>query len=551
MKLTGIGFANFRSIGREPVWLDLTKKVNILIGANNAGKSNVFRALGFAHPGKQGFSRLEEIDRHRRDGKRNAVLHLRAAVNADDMAFVPRFKEIQVGIEYDGTAQQVVNQPFEVMAFHEFMNIYQVCTNQSYRWQPPPAELKRHKDEVAFKLAAEILAQLPAIHIVPAIRRIDTSDQYGFDGSGIIKTLASWQVPNLGQEALGMKFSKLNTLLQRLLRTPNVSLEVPPERDVIIVRRNGLRLPLASYGTGIHELIILAIAVYAHDNVIFCIEEPEIHLHPLLQKEFLRFLMEETPNQYVLATHSHALMTPGPDCNVVHIWQEDGVTRSRAVESTEHSLDVLRDLGIDASDLLQARSVIWVEGPSDRIYLNRWLSLVAPDLREGVDYSIMFYGGRLLSHLSLERKEFPNPDDLIPLLRINQHSAIMIDSDRSKTSDPIRETKERVRVECEKAGVPCWITEGREIENYLPSAVISAVYAETTGEARPINLGKYGRIEAALKKAYGPSWRPMWSYDSAKVEKARLIVPRIEQAHISLSLRTMLDTIVAMIEKAG
>jgi len=176
---------------------------------------------------------------------------------------------------------------------------------------------------------------------------------------------------------------------------------------------------------------------------------------------------------------------------------------------------------------------------------------VAPDLREGVDYSIMFYGGRLLSHLSLEREEFPNPDDLIPLLRINQHSAIMIDSDRSKASDPIRETKERVRVECEKAGVPCWITEGREIENYLPSAVISAVYAETTGEARPINLGKYGRIEAALKKAYGPSWRPMWSYDSAKVEKARLIVPRIEQAHISLSLRTMLDTIVAMIEKAG
>jgi hypothetical protein len=93
--------------------------------------------------------------------------------------------------------------------------------------------------------------------------------------------------------------------------------------------------------------------------------------------------MEETSNHYILATHSHALMTPRGNCNVVYLWQQDGVTRSRTVQSTEHSLEILDDLGIDASDLLQARSVIWVEGPSDRIYIYRWLALVAPDLREG------------------------------------------------------------------------------------------------------------------------------------------------------------------------
>jgi predicted ATP-dependent endonuclease of OLD family len=183
-------------------------------------------------------------------------------------------------------------------------------------------------------------------------------------------------------------------------------------------------------------------------------------------------------------------MTPGNNCNVVHLWQEEGVTRNRTVESTEHSLEILHDLGIDASDLLQARSVIWVEGPSDRIYIKRWLALVASDLREGVDYSIMFYSGRLLSHLSLDRNGFPNPDDLIPLLRINQHSAVIIDSDRSKAGDALSETKERVRSECEKSGIPCWITEGREIENYLPAEVIGAMYAELTGEERPLKMTK-------------------------------------------------------------
>jgi hypothetical protein len=275
-----------------------------------------------------------------------------------------------------------------------------------------------------------------------------------------------------------------------------------------------------------------------------------LHLHPLLQKEFLRFLMEETSNRYILATRSHALMTPGSNCNVVHLWQEEGVARSRTVESTEDSLKILQDPGIDASDLLQARSVIWVEGPTDRTYLNRWLALVAPELREGLDYSIMFYGGRLLSHISLEREGFPDPDDLIPLLRINQHSAIIIDSDRSKACDALSETKERVRSECEKSGIPCWITEGREIENYLPADVIVATCAELIGETRPLTVAKYDHLEDTLKTAFSSSWQAKWSYNAAKVKWARQIAPRISEGHLSPSLRSKLDEMVKMIKAA-
>ena len=37
-----------------------------------------------------------------------------------------------------------------------------------------------------------------------------------------------------------------------------------------------------------------------------------------------------------------------------------------------------------------------------QIYLNHWLSEAAPDLVEGLHYSLMTYGGRLLSHLTAE-----------------------------------------------------------------------------------------------------------------------------------------------------
>jgi hypothetical protein len=48
---------------------------------------------------------------------------------------------------------------------------------------------------------------------------------------------------------------------------------------------------------------------------------------------------------------------------------------------------------------------IWVEGPTDRIYLQQWIKLPRSNLEEGVDYSIMFYGGRLLSHLTPDDEE--------------------------------------------------------------------------------------------------------------------------------------------------
>lgn len=101
-------------------------------------------------------------------------------------------------------------------------------------------------------------------------------------------------------------------------------------------------------------------------------------------------------------------------------------------------------LGYRASDLLQCNAVIWVEGPSDRIYLNHWIRAVAPELVEGVDYSIMFYGGRLLSHLSADDSEV---SDFISLRKLNRNVAVVIDSDRCSSRASINTTKQRVSAE--------------------------------------------------------------------------------------------------------
>ena len=69
MKLARIGFAFFRSIGEAPALIDLRKRVTLIIGANNSGKSNVLARIILLKE-KQGYlESLSQTDIHLRDGR--------------------------------------------------------------------------------------------------------------------------------------------------------------------------------------------------------------------------------------------------------------------------------------------------------------------------------------------------------------------------------------------------------------------------------------------------------------------------------------------------
>ncbi len=256
--------------------------------------------------------------------------------------------------------------------------------------------------------------------------------------------------------------------------------------EIYLDEANKGRIPLSHTGSGFKTILLVLILLYLIpfnegknlQDYIFALEELENNLHPALQRRLLKYIRECAVHNgcyFFLTTHSNViidLFSRDENAQILHVTHDGDKASVTRVQTYVENRGILDDLDVRASDLLQANSVIWIEGPSDRSYVNRWIELWTDgELKEGVHYQCMFYAGRLLAHISAGDPETSN-QGAISILRQNRNAIILMDSDSSKADDPINETKNRIADEMKQMGGTVWITEGKEVENYIPPDVI-------------------------------------------------------------------------------
>ncbi|MCX6231305.1 MAG: AAA family ATPase [Bacteroidetes bacterium] len=240
--------------------------------------------------------------------------------------------------------------------------------------------------------------------------------------------------------------------------------------------------PINLEAGGIQWLLTLCHSIENNNGEFILIDEPETFLHPTYQKKLLLLIKSKKELQFIIATHSSTFINEQYTDKSFSIFRFNKFK----FEKAENNLcDIIQDLGCKPSDILQTNGIILVEGISDIIYIKEWLRIYClPEenkkLIEGSHFSFIEYGGKCLSHLCFENltenvlKE-KDLENLIDFIKINNNLFIVIDSDKRSENDKINKTKLRIKEEFSKNGKASslWITEGKEIENYLPSSILN------------------------------------------------------------------------------
>ncbi len=382
MQLTYFTVSNYRSI-TNAYKLDL-KNITILIGKNNEGKSNLIKALNLAM----------EIVRFSRNFRRRIIPH-QLYVWRDDFPVglqnkaKLKNKSTKFRLDFKLSDEEIATFYEKVQSnINGDLSVYiEIKQDDTFSITVP----KRGKNATALSSKIDRISQFVcdniALQYIPAIR--SESDAYDVI-SNIIES--EFQQTDDDEYKKAQEYieryqkEKLKELSNRIkeplsvfmpsIKSVSLSLEDRFSRKPFLRNKNfvvsiddGVLTSLSQKGDGVKSLTTMAILSKTNAmNRVIIIDEPEAHLHPEAIHYLKKVLFDlASTNQLIISTHNPIFVNRSSVSSNI-IVENHKATPADRVET------IRKTLGVKIADnLVYSDYMIVVEGPSDKIVLERFM----------------------------------------------------------------------------------------------------------------------------------------------------------------------------------
>ena len=377
MQLTYFTVSNYRSI-TNAYKLDL-QNLTILIGKNNEGKSNLIKALNLA-VGIVDFSSDSRrriiphylytwredfpVNYQNKTKLKNKSTEFRLDFKLDEEEILDFYEKIGSNINGDLSVYIKIKQDdsFSITVPKKGKN----ATALSSKIQ----EISKFIcDNISFQYIPAIRSESDAYDVISDIieSELDFTDDEDYKKAQ--KYIDQYQQQKL--KDLSKRIKEPLAIFMPSIKEVSLILEERKSRNIKleVCINDGVLTSLSQKGDGVKSLTTMAIlSKSTAKNRVIIIDEPEAHLHPEAIHYLKKVLYElSITNQLIISTHSPIFVNRNSVSSNI-IVENNKATPANRIET------IRKTLGVKAADnLLFSDYMIVVEGPSDKIILERFM----------------------------------------------------------------------------------------------------------------------------------------------------------------------------------
>jgi len=467
MKIKDIEIQNFK--GLKSVELQDCKHINAIIGKNNSGKSSILHALDMV----------------------GLALSLRQW-----NLFQPK---LEIKDLFADTGE------FSIRLTYEDESVLEIKANPESGYYNPifnpqePSEEQRYKSVLILPDVG--LGMLRRQHRTPLyiIEQVESRNYSEVNALEILYAIKFYA----NRSERGLSPASYEVIIEEIKNYfPDIDdlTSDRTEQDIatLMYTEHGRRLDVLYSGTGLKHFLDVLLKTTISGAKVILLDEPEMGLHPDLQRRFIEYLhklSEEKGVQFFLATHSQVLL------NYADIINYYRITNSRGKREVFHVSDdaihtLLNDLGLRPSDVFNQDICLLVEGATEIVFFEHIIRVLYKEEFKNISLGILQYGGGAAEAI------VSGSIDISNITSAQKYTLWVRDRDTSPSEPHPSPNSTKFINALQSKGLEALILKKREIEYYFPDQIlVDAQQGDSTKERIVLEIKKGDQCKKFRKAA--------------------------------------------------